>query len=99
MPVRWLVCGVLVTALVGLSAAQATPPPEQPPKPPPIGELPKGKRTTCTMKGPEWVLYGVHNPDGPPLRGTRYAVTAWGITCPTARRLLRAFFPKMPAHP
>ena len=51
------------------------------------------------MKGPRWVLYGVHTPNGPPLRGDRYLVQAWGLTCSRAVELLRAFFPKIPAHP
>ena len=51
------------------------------------------------MKGPAWVAYGVHTPNGPPRRGDRYRVTAWGISCSKARELLKAFFPKIPAHP
>ena len=51
------------------------------------------------MKGPAWVLYGVHAPNGPPRHGNRYLVHAWGITCKKARSYLRAFFPKIPPHP
>jgi hypothetical protein len=51
------------------------------------------------MTGPAWTLYGVHTPNGPPLRGSRYLVHAWGITCAKAATILRAFFPRIPAHP
>ena len=91
---------VLAVCLVG-GAAQARsaarplgvrPPPGIPPPP-------KGPQTTCTMTGPAWVAYGVHAPNGPPRRGNRYLVHAWGISCGHAEQLLRAFFPKIPAHP
>ena len=36
---------------------------------------------------------------GPTREGHLYLVNAWGIPCSDARDLLRAFFPKMPAHP
>lgn len=91
---------VLAVGLVG-GAAQArgaarplavTPPPGIPP-------MPKGPQTSCTMTGPAWVAYGVHTPNAPPRRGNRYLVHAWGISCGRAKQLLRAFFPKLPAHP
>jgi hypothetical protein len=97
VPRGLLKCGIVALALVVPGVTHAATPP--PPKPPPIGELPKGPRTTCTMKGPGWILYGVHTPNGPPRHGDRYAVHAWGITCLKARVLLKAFFPKLPAHP
>lgn len=92
-------CGIVAVALLAPAAVHATSPPPPLPMPTSIGELPKGRQTTCTMKGPSWVLYGVHTPNGPPRRGDRYLVHAWGITCGKARLLLAAFFPKLPAHP
>ena len=43
------------------------------------------------MSGPAWVRSSGH--------GSRYRVDAWGLKCRTARRYLRAFFPKIPPHP
>ena len=60
--------------------------------------MPKGPTSYCTMTGPAWALWGVHTPNAPPLRGTKYRVTAWGITCSKAKVLLTAFFPKIPPH-
>jgi hypothetical protein len=92
---------VALAVLPGFAQAQLLPPPIIVPPSPPGGifHLPKGKQTSCTMKGPKWLLYGVHAPNGPPRHGNRYLVHAWGITCKRARRHLRAFFPKIPAHP
>jgi len=92
---------IVLAALAGSAQAQLLPPPIIVPTAPPKGLFtpPKGKQTSCTMKGPRWVLYAVHAPNGPPRHGNRYRVHAWGITCKRARRYLRAFFPKLPAHP
>ena len=87
--------------IAGGAQAQLLPPPIIIPTSPPKGIFspPKGKQTSCKMKGPAWVLYGVHAPNGPPRHGNRYLVHAWGITCKKARSYLRAFFPKIPPHP
>ena len=79
---------------LGLTAGRAAPTAPNPP--PGIPELPAGPQTQCTTTGPTWVLYGVHDPNGPARRGNRYAVTAWGLTCARARALLTRFFPKVP---
>lgn len=87
------VSGLAAAASHGESTPLALPPP------PAITMLPAGPRTSCRMSGPAWVLYGVHTPNGPPRRGSMYLVHAWGISCAKAKELLRAFFPRIPAHP
>lgn len=89
----------VVALLASVATAGAGSPP--PPPPPPSGSftLPEGPMTQCKMDGPAFVVYGVHAPNGPPYRGHRYLVHAWGITCARAKELLRAFFPRIPAHP
>ena len=92
-----LVAAILMLAwAVGSTGAQpaATPPPP----PPAIPTMPAGPTTRCTMTGPAWALWGIHTPNAPPLRGTRYQVTAWGITCRKAKGLVAAFFPRIPPH-
>lgn len=60
--------------------------------------MPAGKQTTCTTTGPAWVAYGIHTPNAPPRKGTKYRVTAWGITCSKATALLKALVPKIPPN-
>jgi hypothetical protein len=99
---------LVIAALAGLAGtaqAQLFPPPIIIPTSPPKGipslpkSLPGVKTTTCKMKGPAWVLYGAHAPNGQTRRGNRYKVHARGMTCKRAKRYLRAFFPKIPPHP
>ena len=89
---RMVLLGAVLACVAAVASAQTPPPP-------PIPTLPTGPHTSCTMKGPAWVLYGVHNPNGPPRHGNRYLVHAWGITCTKAKQYLKAFFPKIPPHP
>jgi hypothetical protein len=92
-----------LAVLAGAAHAQLLPPPIIIPTPPPKSlpglKHPAFKHSTCTMKGPSWVLYSAQAPDGSPRRGNRYRVHAYGITCKKARHYLRAFFPKIPPHP
>jgi hypothetical protein len=98
---------ILLTALLvllgGAARAQLIPPPIIIPTPPPSNlpglKHPAFTHSTCTMKGPPWMLYSAQAPDGPPRHGNRYRVHSYGLTCKHARRYLRAFFPKIPAHP
>src|SRR5262245_7691107 len=93
---------VVLAGFAGAAPAQILPPPiiTLPPLPlPTIPPLPTGNQTTCKMRGPAWVLYGLHAPNGPARHGNRYLVHAWGITCKRAKRYLRHFFPRIPAHP
>lgn len=88
---------LVVAFAAGWTSAQPTAMP--PPLPPPtIPAMPKGPRTTCTMSGPAWAVWGVHTPNAPPWRGSQYRVTAWGITCSKAKGLVAAFFPRIPPH-
>ena len=86
-----------------LSVTASPPRPAATPIPTPpttIPTLPTGARTSCRTTGPASTLYGVHAPNGPPRRGDRYLVHAWGISVPArAVTLLRALFPRIPAHP
>ena len=88
-----LVTGLLAFGVVTASVPAATPPP-----PPPITTMPAGKQTTCTTTGPIWVAYGIHTPNAPPLRGNKYLVKAWGISCIKAKALLKALTPKIPPN-
>ena len=102
---RVVIVAAMLLTVGGAAHAQLIPPPIILPAPPPknlpiqIPALPKGKQTWCNMKGPRWVLYGVHDQNGPPRHGNRYRVHAWGLTCKKARSHLRRFFPKIPPHP
>jgi hypothetical protein len=98
---------ILLTALLvlvaGAARAQLIPPPIIIPTSPPSNlpglKHPTFTHSTCTMKGPSWVLYSAQAPNGPPRHGNRYRVHAYGLTCKRARHYLRAFFPKIPPHP
>jgi hypothetical protein len=101
MPVRGtvtLLAAMLVLAwAVGSTSAQPAAPP-QPLPPTGIPTMPKGPTTKCTTTGPAWAVWGVHTPNAPARRGTKYVVSAWGIPCSKAKGLATAFFPKIPPH-
>ena len=87
----------VVAAAVAVGGATAA---TQPPPVPPGGpiELPEGPMHRCTMTGPTWTVWGIHDPDGPSLSGTHYLVTAWGLPCATAKTYIRRMFPVIPPH-
>jgi hypothetical protein len=88
----------LATGLLAFGVVTAPVPAATPPPPPTITTMPAGKQTTCTTTGPIWVAYGIHTPNAPPLRGSKYLVKAWGISCSKAKALLKTLTPKIPPN-
>ena len=46
-----------------------------------------------------WVAYGIHTPNAPPRKGSKYRVTAWGLTCKQGDGPLEGAHPPDPAEP
>ena len=56
-----------------------------------------GTRGHCSLQGPRWDLYGIH--DGSHRTGTKYRIDYENLTCRKSRRFVRRIFRTIPAKP